>query len=194
MPDIALMMWWKAGCAKRAALAEAGDRAVHEVGLHRRQRRVVAAELGDDARQEVLDHDVGGPGQVQHDLAASGCARSSARLELAGVDPHEVRGLVGAPRLELDVAPPGVVPLARALDLDHARAEIGEQPRAVGSGQHAREIEHADLSRSASSGPGMSGLQVGFVWCVVRLGSAHSVHWSSRALARSHGGTPCSRS
>src|SRR5205807_5574140 len=60
---------------------------------------------------------------------------------LADVDPDEVGGLVGAPLLDLDVALARLVALARPLDLEHAGAEVGHQPRAVGTGEDAGEVE-----------------------------------------------------
>jgi len=143
---------------QRAALAEAGDGAVHEIGLHRRQRRVVTAELRDDAGQEVLDHDVGGSRQVRDDLAGLRVREVERQARLARVDPDEVRALIGAAGFDLGVAAPGVVALARALDLDHARAEIREQARAVGAGQHAREIENGETGekRFVRAGHGRS--------------------------------------
>ena len=133
--------------AKRPALAEAGDRAVHDAGLHGRERGVIAAELRDDARQEVLDHHVGRAREVQHDLARFRMREVERQARLAGVDPDEVRGLVGAPLFHLRVTAPGVVAFAGALDLDHPRAEVAEQARAVRAGQHAREIEDGDAGQ-----------------------------------------------
>ena len=52
-----------------------------------------------------------------------------------------------APGLELEMVLPHVVALAGPLDLDHARAEVGEQPRAVGAGEHAGEIEDDEIGQ-----------------------------------------------
>ena len=50
---------------------------------------------------------------------------------------------------------PHVVALAGPLDLDHARAQVGEQPRAVGAGEHAGEIEDDQIGQGQiDSGPG----------------------------------------
>ena len=60
---------------------------------------------------------------------------------LVAVDAEEVRALAfekrRAPRSR-------VVALAGLLDLDDARAHVGEQHRAVRAGQHAREVENGD--------------------------------------------------
>jgi hypothetical protein len=129
---------------QRAALTEAGDRAVDEIGLHRRERGVVAAELRDDTGQEVLDHDVGSPRQVGDDLPGLRVGEIERQARFARVDPNEIRALIGAALFHLGVAATGIVAFARALDLDHARAEIREQPCAIRAGQHAREIEHGE--------------------------------------------------
>jgi hypothetical protein len=144
--------------AQGPALAEAGDGAVHEVGLHRRERGVVASELRDDAGQEILDDDVGGPRQVEQDLARLRMREVEREARLARVDPDEVRGLVSPSRFHLGVAAPRVVAFARALDLDHARAQVGEQSRAIRTGQHTREIENGEAGeqRVVRAGHGRS--------------------------------------
>ena len=81
---------------------------------------------------------------------------------LAGVDPDEVGGLIGARLVHLDVAPSRLVPFARSLHLDHARAQVGEQARAVRTGQHAREIENGEAGeeRLVRSGHAVSCLEL----------------------------------
>ena len=63
-------------------LTEAGNGAVDEVRLHRRQRRPVTAQARDDPRHEVLHRDVGPTREVEDHLARGGRARSRARLSL----------------------------------------------------------------------------------------------------------------
>ena len=60
---------------------------------------------------------------------------------LAGVAPNEVRALFVTPVLEPEQAPSHLVAIAGSLDLDHAGAEIGEQPRAVRPGEDRGEVE-----------------------------------------------------
>src|SRR4029077_8418336 len=129
---------------ERPRLAEAGDGTEYEVGLDGGERRVVAVQARHHAGNEVLDDDVGGAGEVEYHLARPWMAEVERDGELADVDTREVGALVGAPRLELGHAAPRVVALAGALDLDDARAEVAQQPRAVGAGQHAREVEHGE--------------------------------------------------
>ncbi len=68
---------------------------------------------------------------------------------LARVDADEVRRLVGATRLELQVVLAHVVAVVRPLDLDDPRAQVREEPRAVGTGEHAREIEDQEIGQRA---------------------------------------------
>src|SRR6516162_1666313 len=58
---------------------------------------------------------------------------------LAGIELAEIRAVAVAKRR----TQPHVIAFRR-LDLDDIRADIGEQPRAIRTGQHDREIEHAD--------------------------------------------------
>src|SRR5204862_288713 len=79
---------------------------------------------------EVLDDDVAPASEIEHDGTRLGLGEIQRDAALADVDAHEVRRLVLAPGLELDVAAAGVVALA-PLDLEDVGAEVGEQARAV---------------------------------------------------------------
>jgi hypothetical protein len=85
--------------------------------------------------------------EVEHDLAPARVRDVHGDRELACVDADEVRALVGASVLELDVAAARVVALARALDLDDARAEVGEEARCPGAGEHPREVEDGEAGQ-----------------------------------------------
>ena len=130
--------------AQRAGLAEAGDRAVDDVGLHARERGVIDAQPRGHAGHEVLDRHVGLAREVQRHLAPARVAEIEPDALLAHVDAHEVRGLVEPTLLELDVPPARFVPFAGPLDLEHARAEVGQQACAVGPCQHAGEVEDGE--------------------------------------------------
>ncbi len=142
--------------APRSSLAEAGDGAVDEVRLAGGEALVVDAETRGDAGGEVLDGDVGLPRQVPDYLARLGPSEVEPEAFLPDVDPGEVAALVVAPRLELEVSLAHVVAAARALDLDDARAEIGEEARAVRTGEDAREIEDHEV-REGCDGVGHRG-------------------------------------
>ena len=124
-----------------AGLAEARDRAVHEVRLHRGERLVVGAEARGDAGREVLDDDVGCPRQVEHDRAGLGAGEVEADALFARIAAHEVGALVLAVCLELMRSTAHLVAASGLLDLDDARAEIGEEARAIRPREHAREVE-----------------------------------------------------
>src|SRR5262249_59682881 len=59
---------------------------------------------------------------------------------LAVCDAREVAALIGAARLELLHVDARLVARAGPLHLDDARAHVGEESRAVGTGEHASEI------------------------------------------------------
>src|SRR5262249_16175535 len=103
-----------------------------------------------------LDDDVRGARQVHDHFTGFRVREVERQARLAGVDPDEVRALIGAARLDLRVAPPRVVAFARTLDLVHARAHIAQKARAVWPGQHRREIEKGEAGeeRFVSSGHG----------------------------------------
>ena len=54
----------------RPILAEAGDRAINQPRIFRREALVVEAELGEPADLEILQQDVGTRGELAHDAAA----------------------------------------------------------------------------------------------------------------------------
>ncbi len=69
------------------------------------------------------------------------CFEVERQALLVAVDAQEVRALAAEERRTPRAR---VVALARLLDLDDARAHVGEQHRAVRTGQHAREVEDGD--------------------------------------------------
>src|SRR5262249_35997202 len=128
-------------------LGETRDRAVHEIGLHGAHGLVVAREPGHHARHEVLHHHVGHPGQAMDYGLALRPRQVDGHALLARVHPDEVRALIASPRLDLEIVAPLIVAFPRALDLGHARPEVGEQAGTVRSGQHAGEIEDNDAGQ-----------------------------------------------
>ena len=131
-----------------AGLAEARDRAVDEIRLHRGERLVVGAQARGDAGREVLDDDVGRPRQVEDDRAGLGAGEVEADALLARIAAHEVGALVLAVCLELVRTAAHLVAASGLLDLDDARAEIGEEARAVRAREHAREVEDDEAGRA----------------------------------------------
>ena len=80
--------------------------------------------------------------------------RSRRRLEverdalLAPVHRHEIGGLA----VDEGAVAAGVVAAARRLDLQHAGAKVGQDHRAIGTGEDAREIENDDAGKRARHG------------------------------------------
>src|SRR5207249_3064956 len=62
-------------------------------------------------------------------------------------DAREVRALVVAARLELVRVLARLFAGARALDLDHPRAHVGEEPRAVRPREDAGEVENHEAAQ-----------------------------------------------
>jgi hypothetical protein len=124
-----------------AGLAEARDRAVDEIRLHRGERLVVGAQARGHTGREVLDDDVGCPRQVEHDRARLRAGEVERNALLAGIAADEVGTLVVAVVFELVGPAAHFVAAAGLLDLDDARAQVGEQARAVRAGEDARQVE-----------------------------------------------------
>ena len=124
-----------------AALPESRDRAIDDVGLDLADGGVVAAEASGHAGREVLDEDVGVPGDVHDHRAPLGIGEIQRHALLAGVDAGEIGALVPAAGLELVHVVARLVAVARPLDLDDARPHVREQPGAVRAGQDTSEIQ-----------------------------------------------------
>jgi hypothetical protein len=90
---------------------------------------------------EVLDHGVGPGAQLERQRAPLLTPEVESARALAAVHRQVVgrfaAGERGAPRARLVAA-------LGTLDLDHVGAQIGQQHRAIGARQDAREIDHAD--------------------------------------------------
>ena len=115
----------------RPVLSEAGARDVDKPRVDRGERRIVEAELREGADREILDQHVGLLRQPAHQQPA---------LVRAQVDGDRLLGavadeVVGAVARELRLEAARLVAAARLLDLDDARAELGEDH----GGERARE-------------------------------------------------------
>ena len=146
--------------APRAGLAEARDRAVDDVRLHRAERLVVAVEPRDDARQEVLHDDIRHLRQIVDDRLPVGPRHVHAHAFLAGVHAGEVGALVAAAVLELQVVVAHLVAAPRTLHLDHTRAEVAQQARAVRARQDPGQVQDGDADQGqivgGAQGPGQA--------------------------------------
>jgi hypothetical protein len=112
---------------------ERGHRARDEARVGRTQRLPVDAPRRHQAGPEGLQQHVGALAQRPRETAVALVGEVERHRALVAVQPQEVRALAVAPRRSPRA---GVVAAVRALDLDHIRAEIAEQHRSVGPGEH----------------------------------------------------------
>ncbi len=130
----------------RPRFAEAGDRAVHELGILVGEGGVAEAELLHGARPEILEEHVTLPDQGAQDRLSLGVLEVEGDALLVAIDRHEVGGFAAHERRPAS----GVVPLAGFLDLDDLGTHVPEHHRAERPGQHASEIEHANARQGAA--------------------------------------------
>ncbi len=137
----------------RPGLPEAGHRAVDQIGLHFFERRVIEAVFLQLPDLVVFQHHVALRGQFADDPLAFGRSDIDGDRALVAVCREVVGGFarVGAFRCFQVRRPPvaGVVADFGSFDLDDVGAEISERLRAPGPGEHACEIQHADMTESA---------------------------------------------
>src|SRR4051812_45771830 len=112
------------------------------------QAIVADAPFVQRARLEIFDQDVGALQHLEQDLAAASRGEVEPDRALVAVDADEVRRV-----LVMERRPP--VPhliSGRRLDLYDVRTMIGEDLRAIGPAEHAREIDHAQAGHGAGGG------------------------------------------
>ena len=131
--------------AVRAALAEAGDRGVHDPRVDPPHRLVVDAEPVLHADPHVLDEHVRLLGEAEEDA-----------LAFLGLEVEHHRPLVAVQVLVVEAVAIADVAgaVARRLDADHLGAPVGEVPDAGRPGPRDREVEHADPAERQLAGPG----------------------------------------
>ena len=134
--------------AARAVGAEAGNAAMHEFWKLCAQDVVADAPFVECARLEILDQDVGGLQHLhQHRASAVGSEVEPDRT-LVAVDADEIGRVFVVERR----APVAHFVAGRRFDLDDVGAVVGEDLRAIGAAEHAREIDHAQAGHCAGSG------------------------------------------
>ena len=126
--------------AQRAVGAEAGDAGMDQPRELRCQHVVVAdAPLFHRAGLEVVDQHVGRLEQLQQDVAALRLGEVERDRALVAVDAGEI----GGNTFGVERRPPGAGLVAlRRLDLDHVGAVVGQHLAAIGTAQHARQVDH----------------------------------------------------
>ena len=139
-----------------AGLAKAGDGPIDQAWKLRFQLIVTKAVALQGSGLEVLDQNIA----VRHEFLRESLAFRRAEVDGDRALVAVSAGVIGALArlLALVIALIGwreaarIVPAARALHLDHFRAEIAEDLRAMRSGQDAREIEYLNsVERTPSS-------------------------------------------
>src|SRR5439155_9325135 len=116
-------------------MAEARGGGIDEAGVALMQAVPAVAELIHRARAKVLDERIRLVEQPREDLAAGGRFEVERDRLLASIDRHEIERFAVLERAVLT----RIVALRRGLDLDHARAELGEQQSAVRAREDAGE-------------------------------------------------------
>ena len=131
----------------RSVLTEAGDRAVHQPRVEFGQAGVVQPVLGQPAHLVVFDQHVGVGGQPADDFLPLRLGDVHGQRFLAAVGAQKIgRGAVRqAGRRPL----PGIVAAARALHLDHFRAQVGQQLAGPRPGQYPGQIQYLDAFQRA---------------------------------------------
>ena len=123
-----------------ALLPVAGERAVDEAGVLGEQRLRTEAPASQRAGPERFEKDVGARGQAPHDLDALGRAQVHRQRALVAVE----RGMRRAVFTERGRQRAGRITERGLLHLHHVGPQVPQQHRAVGAGDVAAEIEHAD--------------------------------------------------
>ncbi len=115
--------------ALRPSVAEAGHVHHFESRIDRQQRRVVEAPVGEHARAEVLDQQIG---------AFDPAAQLGASGRIAHVDDDAA---LAAVQVAEHTAAPVCRRCVRALDLRHSGTVVGEHPRRERTGDYPGQIE-----------------------------------------------------
>jgi len=118
--------------ARAVVLAEGRDRAVDDAGIARRDLLIGQPEAPHRSRPEALEQHVGAQRQPPRQLAVARLGQIQRDRALVAVEPQVVRRAALGPRRTPGA---GVVAGARALDLDHLGAQVGERHRGEWAGQ-----------------------------------------------------------
>src|SRR4029077_14048485 len=111
--------------------------------VRRRERRVVEAELRGKVAAEVVVNRVDAPDQPVEEAAPLRRAEVQGEAPRAAVEGLEVEAVVRRRVVEGRDAARLVAARRRVLDLDHLRAEIGEEGHRIRTGAELREGEDA---------------------------------------------------
>ena len=121
-------------------MAEAGAGAVDDAGVDLFQHIIAQAELFHGAGTIVLDHHIGLLHHLLENLLGLGILQVQGDAVLAAVEVGVVNALV----IDEGAHAPAVIALAGLLDLDDRGAHVRHQSPAVGTGQHAGQVQNDD--------------------------------------------------
>src|SRR5215467_10213942 len=125
------------------AVAETRSGGIDEAGVARMQACPAVAELLHRARAKVLNESIGFVEQALEGVTAVGGFEIERDRLLAAVDRSEISRFAVFERAVLA----RVIAVPRRFDLDHARAELGEQQRAIRARQDAGKIDDRDAGK-----------------------------------------------
>ncbi len=134
--------------AIRTGGAEPGDAAAHQARVDFAQARLVEAHRGEHAGAVVVDQHITLRDQPRQDVAAFVGAQVQRDRALVAVVVGEIPGQPVPARALVAHR----VALAWRLHLDDVGTKIAQQHGAERTGQHAREIEHADTGERQCDG------------------------------------------
>ena len=130
---------------QRSALPEAGAGHVDDALVEGADRRVVEAVAPQRADRKILQKDVRSAGEVADDALAFGTAQIDRDRLLAAVAGEVVGALGRAVALHERLEAAGLVAAIGLLDLDHGRAELGQDHARERAGEHPREVEDGHM-------------------------------------------------
>ena len=144
-------------------LAEARDRAIDEARIERRERGIVETVLGEAAHLVVFDKDIGAFSEPPGHRLALGRGKIEGDRAFPPIGRHVVGPRRWSPRRPHRAGRAAPQPRvssarARALDLDHVGAEVGQQLGRPRAGEDAAEIEHLEAGERAGPGRVHGGL------------------------------------
>ncbi len=151
----------------RPRLAEGRERGDDQPRVLLRQRRGVEAERRQPAGRERLDQHIGVARQLADALAAGRLVQVGDDRALVGVQVEMQAAGLGVRLAARERPEPAHRIARRRLDLQHLRAEVRQQLRAVISGHRGGEIEHPYIAQRCHRSP----LVLAF-WPIGRPGGA----------------------
>ena len=176
------------GALAGAGIAEAADGGVDELRVAGVQRLVAEAEPVHHAARVVLDEHVRGVNQCEQRVPVCGTFEVEHDAALVAVDATEVAAVeaVGV-RLRVGVVEAGHV-AGRRFDLDDVGPHVGEDHRAVRSGQGLGEVDDTDVGKRARpTGLHRRGVLVTAGMGVVHPGGLRFRHSGSSGCGASRG-------